>query len=101
MTRDHVKPAMPAASESQPFSGGPDRKLIYVGGNRYRDEKSPVAELALVQNEGEMDFQGGFQGSFLFVPAWKGWLTSAMPGRLFAATAVLVLVMASSVGSGK
>ena len=114
------------------FSRGPGTKFIYVGGNRYREEKSPVAEMALVHDDGELALQGGFQGSFHFIPAWKGWLqaigaagfllsvvltlllapiwiyrwlngrlrTSAMPGRLFAAAAVLVLVVASFVLQG-
>ena len=114
------------------FSRGPGRKFIHVGGNRYREEKSPVAELALVRDEGEMALQGGFQGSFHFIPAWKAWLqvicaggflasvvltlllapfwiyrwvkgrirTAVMPGRLFAAAAVLVLVVSSFVIQG-
>jgi CubicO group peptidase (beta-lactamase class C family) len=52
----------------------PGKKFVHVGGNRYRAEKSPIAEMALVHDEGELALQGGFMGSFRVIPAWKGWL---------------------------
>lgn len=75
------------------FSRGPGTKFIHVGGNRYREEKSPVAEMALVHDEGEIALQGGFQGSFHVIPAWKGWLQAICAGG-FSLSVVLTLLLA-------
>lgn len=74
-----------------PLLGKPET-FLYLGGNRYRGEKSPAADLALVMDDGVEALQStAFGPTFHRIPAWLAWIEVICAGGFVLSIALTIL----------